>query len=52
MKSQDPVLDALDAIEADLPEKVQPLIEAYKNKGVDGLDEGWRKIIKDIVNED
>jgi len=52
MKSQDPVLGALNALKADLPEKIQPLIDAYETNGVEGLDESWRQQIKDIVNED
>lgn len=52
MKNQDPVITALDSLKADLPETIQPLIDAYRNDGVDGLDASWREQIKAIVNED
>lgn len=51
MKNQDPVLEVLEKLAAKTPDALLPLIETYRTKGVDGLDEAWKQILKDAINE-
>jgi hypothetical protein len=51
MKNQEPVLEALEKLASKTPDTLLPLIEAYHTKGVDGLDDTWKQIIKDAISE-
>lgn len=50
MQSQDPVLEVLEKLTEKTPDALLPLIEAYREKGLDGLDGAWKKIIKDAID--
>lgn len=52
MSDQDPVLEVLSALKGTLPDSLQPLVPAYEEKGVDGLDEAWKAILKAAIDED
>jgi hypothetical protein len=51
MKNQDPVLEVLDKLASKTPDALLPLIETYRIKGIDGLDETWKQIVKDAISE-
>ncbi|HXR49998.1 MAG TPA: hypothetical protein VN778_03145 [Verrucomicrobiae bacterium] len=51
MKNQDPVLDVLEKLASKTPDALLPLIAAYRSKGIDGLDDAWKQILKDAIGE-
>ena len=51
MKNQDPVLEVLEKLAAKTPDVLLPLIKTYRSKGIEGLDETWKQIIKDAIGE-
>lgn len=51
MSNQDPVLEVLLKLEATAPVALKPLIEAYRAKGIDGLDESWKAIVQEAIDE-
>jgi hypothetical protein len=51
MQNQDPLLQVFEKLADKTPDALLPIIEAYRKKGVDGLDEAWKQIIKDAISE-
>lgn len=51
MKNTDPVLQTLIELEKSIPDSIKPLVKQYKNKGLEGLDEAWKEIVKEAINE-
>ena len=51
MNKQDPVLEALKQLEEAIPQALKPLITAYENGGISALNDAWRQIIKQAIDE-
>ena len=52
MKSQDPVLAALNELSSTTSDMLKPLLEAYEKNGVDGIEAAWTVLIKETLSED
>ncbi len=52
MKSQDPVLAALNELSSTTANALKPLLVAYEKDGADGIETAWTNLIKETLSED